>query len=128
MTKLSKKKFRAAIKDTMGSITSIAINCKVDRNTVYAFLKKHPELQDDIQNEIDRIKDLAESRVKSMALDKNMKALKFFLERKCGWIPKQQIEMESKNETKIDLSEFENYAKKSEPDNTTSDTESDQQS
>ena len=80
MVKLSKKKFREALKDSMGSISLIAKKCQVQRNTVYAFIKKYPEIQQDIQNEIDRIKDLAENNMKIMALQKNFKAsLNFFL-------------------------------------------------
>jgi len=130
MAKISKKKFRKALKDSFGSITTIASRCQVQRNTIYAFIKKYPEMKDDIQEEIDRVKDMAESRMKLLALKDNIKALKFFLERKCGWISKQALEVKSDNKTTIDLSKFENYVKgekeekKSGTDSTPSDSES----
>ncbi len=127
MAKINLTKFRNALRDSMGSITIIAKSCGVERSTVYAFIEKHPKVKEDIDLEIGRIKELAEDNMKSMALTKNFKALKFFLERKCGWVPKQEIDVKSENKTIIDLAEdaeLDDYIEKNESKTEESDADS----
>lgn len=111
MGKISITKFRNGLKDSMGSITTIAKVCQVERLTVYRLLEKHPKLKNELEDEKNRIIDLAEKNIKLMALKSNFKALKFFLERKGGWVLKQELEVKSDNKHKIDLSKYHKYVK-----------------
>lgn len=66
-TRISKNQIRRAIRDSGGSKTSIALRCGVSRQTIYRWLKKHPELDDLVKEEQARIADIAIS-VKLRAL------------------------------------------------------------
>ena len=112
MGKLNITKFREALKDSMGSITTIAKKCQVERITVYRLIEKYPQLKQELIDEVNRITDLVESNLKVLALKKNFKAMKFYLETKGkdrGYGRSQQIDMKSENKTEIDLSKFQNY-------------------
>lgn len=67
MVKITKKKFREALKDSDGNITVIAQSLGVARNSVYDFIKRHElekELEAEKQSTIEKVKD----RRKAMAL------------------------------------------------------------
>ena len=111
----------------MGSITTIAAKCQVQRITVYRLLEKCPQLKKEMEDEVNRITDLVEKNLKIMALKSNFKAMKFYLETKGkdrGYGRHLEIDQKSENKTTIDLAEFENYLKEeNEPSNEESHSE-----
>ena len=114
MGKLNITKFREALIDSMGNITTIASRCQVQRLTVYRLIEKYPHLKKELEDEVNRITDLVEKNLKIMALKKNFKAMKFYLESKGrdrGYGRRLEIESKNENTTTIDLSKFDNYLK-----------------
>lgn len=59
--KLSIKKVKNAIKGSKGIITVVAKRTEVTRLALYKFLEKHPKLKEDIQEERERLVDVAET-------------------------------------------------------------------
>lgn len=55
----SKDQIKRAIRDSGGSKTIIAMRCGVSRQTIYRRFKKHPELEDMLNEERSRIADIA---------------------------------------------------------------------
>ena len=114
MAKINITKFRNALPNSMGCITTIAKTCQVSRLTIYTLLEKFPHLKKELEDEVSRITDLVEKNLKLLALKSDMKAIKFYLETKGrdrGYVRKQEIDLKSENKTEIDLSKFENYLK-----------------
>lgn len=61
---ITKAKFEKAIEDTGGIMSTIAKKLGVARRTVYNFVNKYPEFAKPLlQEEAERIKDLAENKV-----------------------------------------------------------------
>lgn len=108
MGKLTIKKFRDALKDSMGCITTIAKSSQVNRLTIYRLLEKFPYLKKELEDEVNRITDLVEKNLKVLALKSDMKAIKFYLETKGkdrGYMRTQKIDVESDNKTEMSISE-----------------------
>jgi len=97
-SKISATKLINAIEGSGGFITTVAQRLGVSRNTVYKALKKYPSAQEALQDEKEKLLDMAEG-----VLLKNVKAGKeaslfFFLKtqgKKRGYVERQQIEQAS---------------------------------
>ena len=95
MTKLTVKVFKKAVKDTGGILKDIAHNAGVERVAVWSFLKKHPNLQELIEDEREKIVDTAEGSLYSQVKGRQEWATKFILKtkgRKRGYIEKSEVE------------------------------------
>ena len=79
MTKMNKKKLLNAIENSGGILTTIAKRCDVSRVTLYAYLKKHPELNKYLHGEREKIIDLAETSLFTQVQEKQAWATKFLL-------------------------------------------------
>jgi len=60
MSKLSIKKVKEAIKGSKGIISVIAKRCEVTRLAIYKYIEKHPKLKEEIQEEREKLVDIAE--------------------------------------------------------------------
>jgi hypothetical protein len=79
MTKINTAKFKKAIKGTRGIITRIAEKLGTTRKSVYEYMEKHPELQNDINQEKERLIDMAEHNLYSRIEENDWKATSFLL-------------------------------------------------
>jgi len=94
MGKLNKKKFRKAVVDSGGIISTIAHRCEVARNTVYKFVEHHPDMKDLIDDETERILDLAENKLFSKVSSGESWAIKYLLStkgKKRGYIERSEL-------------------------------------
>ena len=95
MVKLSKKKFIEALEDTGGVITTIAKKLGVSRKSIYDYLIKFPELKEYLNDEKEKILDMAEISLFSQVKDKDFSATKYILGtlgKRRGYVEKQEIE------------------------------------
>ena len=60
MTKLSKRKVKEAIKGSKGIITAVANRCGVTRKQIYKYRDKYPDIREALQEERERLVDMAE--------------------------------------------------------------------
>ena len=107
MTKLSIQKFKKALSGSYGVQAVIATKCGVTRGAVTRFINKHPNLKPLIEQEKERIIDVAENKLHERILNGDTRALKFFLStkgKKRGYIPTQEIvETESDQAVAADI-------------------------
>jgi len=80
--KLSKKKVTEAIPGTGGILLKIAKKCFVDRGTLWRFLKKYPEMNKLIEQEKEKLIDIAEDSLIKNITEGEFQATKFFLQSK----------------------------------------------
>ena len=73
MVKLTKKKVKEAIKDSLGNKSTIAKRCGVSHTAINYFLERNPELKEELTNEINRLVGLCENRLIEIALRGNPK-------------------------------------------------------
>ncbi len=97
MTKLSKKKVRAAIPGSFGIRAIIAKKCDVDRGTITRYLQKerNKNLVKEIEEERDKVLDVGEKKLIEAVDRGEFPAIKFLLSTKGksrGYIEKQEIE------------------------------------
>jgi len=97
MTKLSKKKVRAAIPGSFGIRAIIAKKCDVDRGTITRYLQKERNkiLVKEIEEERDKVLDVGEKKLIEAVDRGEFPAIKFLLSTKGkgrGYIEKQEIE------------------------------------
>jgi len=114
MAKLNRTKVKNAIDGCYGVLSTVARKCDVTRAAIYNFLKKekNQDLALMLKTDGERILDIAENKLFASIALGNKKDIQFLLKTKGkdrGYVEKQEVAMESKNETKIDLAEFENY-------------------
>ena len=101
MVKISKKKFKNALEDSGGVITTIANRMNVTRKAVYDWLKKHPEMREFKDQEEEKILDMAEISLFSQVREKDFGATKYILSTKGknrGYIEKTEQAVEHKGE------------------------------
>jgi len=97
MTKINKKKFQEAIKNTRGIITLIAKNLGTTRKAVYDYMEKHPKCKQLLNEEREKPFDMAESVVFQKLNEKDIKAAEILLlkhkkGRERGYGEKQEVE------------------------------------
>ncbi len=100
---ITKQKFIEALPNTAGLYTLIAERLDCSRITVWKFLKKHPELEKEVEAERERIIDLAEGNlIEKIIKKKDFKAIKYFLSTKAksrGY--SQKLEVENSGEVAV---------------------------
>jgi IS30 family transposase len=79
MAKINLKNWEKAIYNTRGIITSIARNLDVDRGTVYKFLKKNKKARQMLEDEKEKVYDVAESVLYQKLAEKDMNAVRLLL-------------------------------------------------
>ncbi len=97
MTKLSKKKVRAAIPGSFGIRAILATKCGVERGTMTRFLQKekNKDLIEELEEERDKVLDVGEKKLIELVNRGEFPAIKFLLSTKGksrGYIEKQEIE------------------------------------
>ena len=80
--KLSKKKVKLAIDGSGGIKSVIAERCGVTVPAITKFLNKHPDVNLVYLSELDKVTDLAESKLIKLIKSNDFRAIKFFLENK----------------------------------------------
>ncbi len=96
MVKLSKNKFIEAVVDSGGVKTTIANRLGVTRKAIYDYLIRFPELQVYLEQEEEKILDMAEISLFSQVKDQDFSATKYILGtkgRKRGYSEKQEVEI-----------------------------------
>ena len=101
MTKLSKKKVRAAIPGSFGIRAIIAKKCDVDRGTITRYLQKprNQNLVKEIEEERDKVLDVGEKKLIEAVDRGEFPAIKFLLSTKGklrGYVEKQEVEHSGK--------------------------------
>jgi len=94
MAKISKKKFIKAVEGTGGVLTTIAINCSVTRATVYSFLEKNPDMKLVVEEESEKIIDLAENKLFVKINNNQDWAIRYLLStkgKKRGYIERNEL-------------------------------------
>lgn len=82
MAKLTIGKVKLALEQAGGIKAAAARQLNVSRTTLYAFLARHPELQEFLQGIEEEVLDLAESKMLQLIRDGDPSSVRFFLERK----------------------------------------------
>lgn len=96
MARISKKRFREAVKESFGNITTIAARLSVTRPTVYNYMRKYPDFKELVDDARDSIVDVAESQLMKHVTTGNgdLRALMFVLEtfgKKRGWSKRVEV-------------------------------------
>ena len=97
MAKLSKKKVKNAIKGSGGVLSVLAEKCDVSRSAITQFLQKekNKNIKELIEQEKERIIDLAENKLHGLINKEDFPAIKYYLNTKGksrGYVEKQEIE------------------------------------
>jgi len=80
--KISKKKFIAAVENTGGILMKIALKLGCSRPCVYDYLRDNPDMRVYVDQETEKILDLAEDGLFSKVKSKDADAIKWVLSRK----------------------------------------------
>lgn len=96
MTKLTKSKVKAAIKDSTGVIAVVARRCGVSRQSMHTFLNKpkNNDLMELLVDEQEALVDRAEARMAQLVDSGEFNAVKYVLATKGkgrGWVEKQEL-------------------------------------
>lgn len=89
-------KFKEALEGSGGVQAVIAKKCGVDRSTISRYINKNPKMRILQEQEQERIIDVAENKLHALIGDKDIRAIKFFLETKGksrGYVAKQELEI-----------------------------------
>ena len=97
MAKLSKKKVKNAIKGSGGVLSVLAEKCEVSRSAITQFLqrKKNQDVKDLIEQEKERIIDLAENKLHGLINKEDFPAIRYYLNTKGksrGYVERQEME------------------------------------
>jgi len=109
MARLTKKTFRKALVNTGGNQARIAEKLEVTRQAVGLFLKRHPDMRIELEDEAERLVDWAEDNINmSLMLEKDVdNSFKFLKNSKRGkargWGEKQQVEHSVEKETVFNI-------------------------
>jgi len=101
MVKMSKKKYKDAVLDSGGVITTIANRMGVTRKAVYDWLNRYPEMLKFKEQEEEKILDMAEISLFSQVKSKDFGATKYILSTKGknrGYIEKSEQIIEHQGE------------------------------
>jgi len=94
MTKINKRAFLKALKNTGGIQSAIAQNLNVTRESIWRFIKLNPDIRISVDQEREKIVDLAEGSLFSQIKEKKEWATKFLLTtigKNRGYVTKQEI-------------------------------------
>lgn len=93
----TKAEVLAACKGCMGICADVQRKLGISRRGFYNYRQKWPEVQEAIDDELQRGLDYAESQLLKLIADKDFRAIAFYLERKGrerGWGQQQQITLQ----------------------------------
>ncbi len=110
MARITKKKFREACKGSGGVQTIVAKALGIIRQSVSAYLKKHPEMRKYLDAEGDKIIDVAENNIDRDIVSGDIDSSKWaLLNRKRGkergYGPKQEVEHSGESHATFNLIE-----------------------
>lgn len=91
-----------AIPGTRGILVNVAVKCGLNRNTIALYAKEYEEVREALQDERERLIDMAENNLVVALKDKEAWATVYALKtlgKSRGYVEKQEIE--SKNDTRI---------------------------
>ena len=114
MATINKSKFIRACKGSGGLRATVAKKLDVERSTVTRYLQRYPEMQVYLDEEHEKINDLAENELYKKITGGNFAAIKFRLGTKAkdrGYVERVEQRIEAKTETKIDFAELERIYK-----------------
>ena len=117
--KVTIKKFKEAIKGSAGVYASIAKKLGVERSTVTRFLNKHSELGKFVEEEREKMIDLAENKLFLKIKDGEWKPTEFYLKTKGkhrGYVEKQEIEHSGEIDKKLEVILVDGNEDKQKPD------------
>ena len=80
--RLTKKNIEVAIKGSNGLISTIAQRLDVSRQTVRNYFKRYPELEENMNDELETILDVVESKLMKKVQEEESWAIKFYLQTK----------------------------------------------
>ena len=97
MAKLNKKKVKKAITGSGGVLSVLAEKCDVSRSAITQFLqkKRNQDVKELIEQEKERIIDLAENKLHGLINKEDFQAIKYFLNTKGksrGYVERQEME------------------------------------
>lgn len=104
--KITIKKFKKALEGSIGVYASIAQKLDVDRSTITKYLKKHPELMPLVEEERERMIDLAENKLFTKINSGEWAPIQFYLKTKGkgrGYVEKQEIEHSGEIDKKLEV-------------------------
>lgn len=90
----SKQAVLEACKGSMGICESARARLRISRRAFYNYRQRWPEVQQALDDELQRGLDYAESQLMQLIRDKDFRAIAFYLERKGrerGWGQQQQV-------------------------------------
>jgi len=93
--RLTRKTFSRAIKDSYGNVMVISQRIGCMRSTVYSWLNKEPDLQDQLDSEREKLIDLAENKLVENLEKGETSSIHFVLKtlgKNRGYVEKQEIE------------------------------------
>jgi len=86
--------FRRILEDSFGNVTLMAQRAGTSRETLYNYINSHPETQEMIRKERERLVDLAENKLGVLINEKNPTAIIFTLKtlgKNRGYVEQVQI-------------------------------------
>jgi AcrR family transcriptional regulator len=95
MTKLNKRNVKKAIPGSAGILAHIAKRLNVSRATICLFVKKHADIRELLQEESERINDIAEAKLIQKIEEGDNHMIKFRLMTKAkdrGYFERQEVE------------------------------------
>lgn len=95
-----------AVREAQGLLTVAARRLGVGRSAIYDMAKRHPEVQEAIDEARERMTDLAEGKLYSKISDGDITSIIFYLKtqgKRRGYVEKQEIEHQSHGDIVIDL-------------------------
>lgn len=98
--KINRKKVINALKDSFGNQSVIAQRCGVERATITQFLNKNLDIREMIEQEREKLIDVAEIKLNSKITEGSDRAIEFFLKtkgKKRGYVEKSEIDTVNTN-------------------------------
>ena len=98
MTKITKEKFKEALKGTGGIMIKIADRLQVSRQAVYDFCKRYADMEKARQSEEEKILDIGENSLFAKAKAGEPWAVKMLLStkgKKRGYVEKKELQVDA---------------------------------
>ena len=104
--KITIKRFKKALTGTAGVYASIAQNLDADRSTVSKYLLRHPEMMQFVEQEREKMIDLAENKLFKKINNGEWLPTQFFLKTKGkdrGYVEKHEVEHSGEIDNKLEV-------------------------
>lgn len=117
MVKITKKKFIESVEGSRGILSVVARKMNVSRMAIYKFLRKYPDMWDELENEAEKRIDLAESVIDKRMLEGDIRAAEIVLVRNKrgrarGYGDRTEIEHSGLGDTEINIQIIKPYNEK----------------